>query len=159
MIVLGIDPGSIRTGYGAISTDGRRHVLLEHGVIKPPARAPLPERLHFVRSSVEELILRLRPEVLAVEDLYHAVNTRSALVLAHVRGVILEAGAACHIPVEAFPPATVKAQITGFGRAEKTQVAMMVQRLLDLPGQGEAGDASDALAVALCQAHRQSSLQ
>jgi crossover junction endodeoxyribonuclease RuvC len=74
------------------------------------------------------------------------------LVLGHVRGVILLAGAQAGLAIEAFPPATVKAQVTGFGRADKAQVAYMVTRLLDLPGEGEAGDAADALAVALCHA-------
>jgi crossover junction endodeoxyribonuclease RuvC len=101
------------------------------------------------------VIERLRPESLAVEDVFHSLNTRSALVLGHVRGVVLLAGAEAGLPVHAFPPAAVKIQITGFGRAEKSQVALMVARLLGLPGEGEAGDAADALAVALCLAHRQ----
>ena len=81
------------------------------------------------------------------------VHTRTALVLGHVRGVILLSAAQAGLPVHAFPPATVKLQITGFGRAQKSQVALMVARLLALPGDGEAGDAADALAVALCRAH------
>jgi crossover junction endodeoxyribonuclease RuvC len=85
---------------------------------------------------------------------FHAVNTRSALVLGHVRGVVLLAGAEAGLPVHAFAPAAVKVQITGFGRADKAQVALMVSRLLGLPGDGRAGDAADALAVALCLAHR-----
>ena len=88
-----------------------------------------------------------------MEDVFHAVNTRTALVLGHVRGVVLLAGAQAGLPVHEFAPATVKQQITGFGRAEKGQVAFMVARMLGLPGDGEAGDASDALAVALCHAH------
>ena len=91
--------------------------------------------------------------MLAVEDVFHAANARSALVLGHVRGVILLAGAEAMIPVRAFSPATVKVEVTGFGRAEKAQVALMVERLLGLSGNGEAGDAADALAVALCHAH------
>ena len=90
--------------------------------------------------------------MLAVEDVFHAVNTRSALVLGHVRGVILLAGAQAGLPVHEFPPATVKLQVTGYGRAEKRQVALMVARLLDLRDAGPAGDAADALAVALCHA-------
>jgi crossover junction endodeoxyribonuclease RuvC len=95
----------------------------------------------------------LQPEALAVEDCFHAANTRTALVLGHVRGVILLAGAEAGLPIHEFPPATVKVQVTGFGRAEKAQVALMIARLLDLPGAGEPGDAADALAVAVCQAH------
>jgi crossover junction endodeoxyribonuclease RuvC len=153
MIILGVDPGSLRTGYGVIETDGRRHALLEKGVVAAPASLPLAERLHVIHRGIAEVIARARPDALAVEDLFHAVNARSALVLGHVRGAVLLAGAAAGIPVSAFPPATVKVQVTGFGRAEKSQVAMMVARILGLDGDGEAGDASDALAVALCHAH------
>jgi crossover junction endodeoxyribonuclease RuvC len=124
-------------------------------VLAPPQRHSLPERLHAIHTGIAALIARLHPDMLAVEDLFHAVNARSALVLGHVRGVVLLAGAEAGLPVHAFPPATVKSQITGFGRAEKSQVALMVARLLDLPGHGEAGDAADALAVALCLAHLQ----
>lgn len=153
MIILGVDPGSLRTGYGAIESDGRRHRLLELGVLAPPAGRELPEKLRFIHEGLSAILARLRPDALAVEDLFHAANTRSALVLGHVRGVILLAGAQAGLPVHAFSPATVKAQITGFGRAEKQQVALMVGRLLSLPAELAAGDASDALAVALCRAH------
>jgi crossover junction endodeoxyribonuclease RuvC len=124
-------------------------------VLAPPPRDCLPDRLKAIHAGVAALIARLHPERLAVEDVFHALNTRSALVLGHVRGVVLLAGAEAGLPVHAFPPATVKHQITGFGRAEKAQVALMVARLLGLPGEGEAGDAADALAVALCLAHLQ----
>lgn len=153
MIILGVDPGSLRTGYGVIETDGRRHALLEKGVLAPASALPLAERLHVIHRGIAEVIARARPDALAVEDLFHAANARSALVLGHVRGAVLLAGAAAGIPVTAFAPATVKVQVTGFGRAEKAQVAMMVARILGLAGDGEAGDASDALAVALCHAH------
>jgi len=153
MIILGVDPGSRRTGFGVIATDGRRHHLLAQGVIAPPARSPLPEKLRAIHDGVRSLIERHAPDALAVEDVFHAANTRTALVLGHVRGVVLLAGAESGLPVHEFPPATVKVQVTGFGRAEKTQVALMVGRLLGLPGETAAGDAADALAVALCQAH------
>jgi crossover junction endodeoxyribonuclease RuvC len=153
MIILGVDPGSLRTGYGAIQTDGRRHRLLEKGVLLPPRRLALPERLRLIHVGVGELIARVGPDALAVEDVFHAVNTRTALVLGHVRGVILLAGAEAGVAIHEFPPATVKVQVTGFGRAEKHQVALMVSRILGLAGDGEAGDAADALAVAVCHAH------
>ena len=119
MIILGVDPGSLRTGYGVIETDGRRHALLEKGVVAPRAALPLAERLHVIHCGIAGVIARVRPDALAVEDVFHAANTRSALVLGHVRGAVLLAGAAAGIPVTAFPPATVKVQVTGFGRAEK----------------------------------------
>jgi crossover junction endodeoxyribonuclease RuvC len=154
MIILGVDPGSLRTGYGAIATDGHRHRLVEDGVLAPPQAAALHEKLRFLHDGIAAVIARLRPDCLAVEDVFHAVNARSALILGHVRGVVLLAGAEAGLPVHAFAPATVKLQVTGYGRAQKSQVALMVCRILGLAGDGVAGDATDALAVALCGAHR-----
>ncbi len=154
MIILGADPGSQRTGYGAIESDGRRHRLLAQGVIAPAARAGLPEKLRQIHAQLAELIARLQPGTLAVEGVFHAANTRSALVLGHVRGVVLLAGAQAGLPVSEFSPATIKSAVTGNGRAEKSQVAFMVTRLLGLPAAQPAGDATDALAVALCHAHQ-----
>jgi len=154
MLILGVDPGSFRTGYGVIDTDGRRHSLVEKGVVAPPHASDLTLRLRVIHEGVSRIIARLRPDALAVEDVFHAANARSALVLGHVRGVVLLAGAEAGLSVHAFAPATVKAQITGFGRAEKRQVALMVSRILALESDEEPGDAADALAVALCLAHR-----
>ena len=150
MIVLGVDPGSQRTGYGVVDTDGRRHRLVEQGTLAPGPRLSLPEKLRHIHVGLTDLIARVRPDALAVEDCFHAVNTRTALVLGHVRGVVLLAGAEAGLPVHEYPPATVKLQVTGSGRAEKGQVAFMVTRLLTLERAAEASDATDALAVALC---------
>lgn len=154
MLILGVDPGSLRTGYGAVDTDGRRHRLVEKGAIAPPRKAPLAERLRHIHAGISAVIDRLGPDLLAVEDVFHSANTRTALVLGHVRGVVLLAGSEAGLPVHEFPPATVKQQVTGFGRADKTQVAFMVTRTLGLSDPAEAGDATDALAVALCLACR-----
>jgi crossover junction endodeoxyribonuclease RuvC len=152
MIILGVDPGSRHTGYGVIDSDGRRHRLVEMGVLDPVPSQELPLRLHYIHAQLSALIGRLQPQVMAVEDVFHARSVRSALVLGQVRGVVLLAAAQCGLRVQSFPPATVKLQVTGHGQAEKSQVAFMVSHLLALPAQ-EAGDAADALAVALCQAH------
>ena len=152
MIVLGVDPGSVRTGFGAVETDGRRHRLIEMGVLAPGPRLCLAEKLRHIHAGVAGLIARLSPDALAVEDVFHAANTRTALVLGHVRGVVLLAGAQAGLPVHEYPPATVKQQVTGFGRAEKSQVAYMVTRMLALSEDAVPGDATDALAVALCLA-------
>lgn len=154
MILLGVDPGSLRTGWGVIRSDGRRHSLVEAGVLCPARRLALPDKLRYIHDGLAGLIARLSPEALAVEDVFHAANTRSALVLGHVRGVALLVGAEAGLPVHAFAPATVKAQVVGFGRAEKHQVALMVSRLLELKRDAAPGDAADALAVALCLACR-----
>ena len=158
MIVLGVDPGSLRTGYGVVETDGRRHRLIETGTLAPAKRLSLAEKLRDIHAGVSTLIARLGPDALAVEDVFHAANTRTALVLGHVRGVVLLAGAERGVPVHEYAPATVKQQITGFGRAEKSQVAFMVTRLLELAEDAEPGDATDALAVALCFACQQTSV-
>jgi crossover junction endodeoxyribonuclease RuvC len=150
MIVLGVDPGSQRTGYGAVETDGRVHRLIETGALVPGPRLALPEKLRHIHAGVCALIARLSPDALAVEDVFHSANTRTALVLGHVRGVVLLAGAGAGLPVHEYAPATVKQQVAGYGRAEKSQVAFMVTRLLQLPAEREPGDATDALAVALC---------
>ncbi len=151
MIILGIDPGSLRTGFGAIETDGRRHRLLEAGILTPPPRSALADRLRYLHAGIRDLIERLRPQALAVEDIFHAANTRSALVLGHVRGVILLAGSEAGLRILAFPPATVKAQVAGYGQAAKAQVAFMVARHLSLAEEPVA-DSADALAIALCAA-------
>jgi crossover junction endodeoxyribonuclease RuvC len=150
MLVLGVDPGSAHTGYGAVETDGRRHRLVEMGALAPGQRLLLPDKLRHIHDGVQALIERLRPDALAVEDVFHAANTRTALVLGHVRGVVLLAGSRAGVPVHEYPPAMVKQQVTGFGRAEKAQVAFMVTRLLELAADVAPGDATDALAVALC---------
>ncbi len=154
MRILGVDPGSQRTGYGAIETDGHAHRLVATGVLVPPSAHLLPERLHFLHARMARLIADIGPDVVAVEDVFHAANSRSALVLGHVRGVLLLAAAEAGLPVRAYPPATVKQHVTGSGRADKAQVAFMVRRLLALGESGaRPGDAADALAVALCAAH------
>jgi crossover junction endodeoxyribonuclease RuvC len=153
MIILGVDPGSTRTGYGLIACRARaRHELLDQGVLAPSARLPLPERLRIIHDGIRDLIATHRPDILAVEDVFHAINTRTALVLGHVRGVVLLAGAAAGLPVATYPPATVKMQVTGSGRADKTQVAYMISRHLKRSFPSKASDASDAVAVALCHA-------
>jgi crossover junction endodeoxyribonuclease RuvC len=157
LIVLGVDPGSLHTGWGAVETDGRLHRQLEMGAIAPDRRLSLPAKLRAIHDGIAALIARLHPDALAVEDVFHAANTRTALVLGHVRGVVLLAGAAQGLPIHEYPPATVKQQLTGFGRAEKVQVAFMVTRLLELARGAEPGDATDALAVALCFACHQAS--
>jgi crossover junction endodeoxyribonuclease RuvC len=155
LVILGVDPGTRSTGYGAIEAVADRARLIEHGTVTAPPRRPVEERLREIHRGISALIARLHPDILAVEDIFHAANTRTALILGHVRGVVLLAGAEAGLPIRAYSPATVKLEVTGSGRAEKEQVAYMVARHLGLEGRGEAGDAADALAVALCHAHRQ----
>ncbi len=152
MRILGVDPGTRRCGYGVIEADGGRLRYVECGVIEPPARAPLAERLAELASTLAELVTELAPQEVAVEDLFHGIDARAALTLGHARGVALAAAGAAKLPVHAYPPATVKRSVTGHGRAGKTQVGAVVRVLLQLKRVPRA-DAADALAVAICHAH------
>ena len=147
MIVLGIDPGSVTTGYGVIDT-GPVVRMLDGGVIRCDGRQALPERLQRIHAAVADVVARHRPQVMAVENLFNARNARSSLVLGHARGVILLAGAAAGLEVVEYAPREVKLALTGNGAAAKEQVRFMVMRLLGLR-ESPPLDQSDALAVAL----------
>lgn len=152
MLVFGIDPGTRFCGWGVIASgNALRHIA--SGLIRLDDAASLESRLAVLYEALAAQIARHVPEVVAVEDLFHQRNARSALVLGHARGVALLAAARAGIPVAAYPPATVKQAVTGSGRAEKDQVARMVAILLGVSA-FERADVSDALAVAICGALR-----
>jgi crossover junction endodeoxyribonuclease RuvC len=151
--IFGIDPGSVRTGFGCVDSDGSRHRLVACGAIAAPARLPFPERLLAIHTALVEQLARCRPDCVAVEALFHAVNARSALQLGHARGVVLLAATQAGLPIAEYPPAEVKRAVVGYGRAEKPQVQHMVTLLLGLDQAPEPLDVSDALAVAICHVH------
>lgn len=148
--MLGIDPGTAITGYGVVDYDGRTPTLVECGVIRTVARAPLPARLKHIHDGVTELVLRHAPTSMAVEDVFYARNVRTTVVLGHARGVILLAGETAGLSIEQFPPAAIKKAITGAGGATKEQVQFMVAKLLRLKHAPEPSDAADGVAAALC---------
>lgn len=153
MRVFGIDPGSERTGYGCVDTDGARHRLVTTGAVTSAASASLPDRLLNIHIRLAALIADCRPDCVAIENLFHAKNARSALVLGHARGVALLAAAEAGVPIAEYTPTEIKRAVVGYGRAEKHQVQQMVKLILgvtELPGPL---DASDALAVAICHVH------
>lgn len=156
MRVLGIDCGSERTGYGVIESDGAAHRLLIAGVICTSPRARFEARLLEISTGLRQLIRDQAPECAAVEGVFHAVNVKTALKLAHVRGIALLSIAEAGIDLAEYSPLEVKTSVVGYGRAAKGQVQMMVQSLLRLPERIESEDASDALAVAICHATRSS---
>jgi crossover junction endodeoxyribonuclease RuvC len=151
--VLGIDCGTERTGYGVIESDGVRHSMIDAGVITTDARQPLAARLLAIRDELRAVVERHLPDCAAVEDVFHAVNARSALKLAHVRGVALLLAAESRLPLGEYSPMEVKMSVVGYGRAEKAQVQLMVKSLMSLDRQLPE-DASDAVAVAICHATR-----
>ena len=157
MIIFGIDPGSERTGYGCIASDGRRHRLLACGTISAAPETGFADRLHAIHAGLVDLLAAHRPDCVAIENIFHARNVRSALKLGHARGVALLAASAAGIEIAEYTPAEVKRAVVGFGRAEKPQVAQMVKLLLGLDAAPSPHDAADAVAIAICHVHSSSS--
>jgi len=155
MLILGLDPGSLHTGYGLIEKRGSTLVTVEAGRISCPPAQSLPARLAHLALRLGELLARSRPDLAVVESPFHGLNVRSLIVLAQARGAILATVAGHGVEVREFSPAEVKMAVTGSGRAGKDQVARMVRLLLSLEDRNRlAVDATDALAVAICCAQR-----
>jgi crossover junction endodeoxyribonuclease RuvC len=152
MRVLGIDCGTERTGYGVIDSDGRRHIIVEAGTIRTSTREPLGARMAVIAAGLRDVITRLGPDAAAVEEVFHAVNTKSALKLAHVRGVALLILAEHKISCGEYSPLVIKRSVVGHGMAAKDQVEFMVRSLLGPETPAHQPDACDALAVAICHA-------
>jgi len=151
--VFGIDPGSGRTGYGCVETDGSRHRIVTCGAISTPADASFSEKLLRIHRGLVELIAEFQPESVAIENIFFATNVRSALKLGHARGVAMLAAAEAGLAVVEYTPAEIKRAVVGYGRAEKPQVQHMVKLLLGLAVVPSPHDAADALAVAICHVH------
>jgi crossover junction endodeoxyribonuclease RuvC len=154
MRILGIDPGSGSTGYGIIETDGSRHRMVLYGAIKTHPKKPFHERLLKIYTDLSELLAREKADMMAIEEVFHATNVQSALRLGHARGIALLVAAQNGLPVYEYSPLEIKSAVVGYGRAEKSQVQGMVRLLLNLPEIPTPDDASDALAIAICHAHK-----
>ena len=159
MRVLGIDCGTEYTGFGVVemASSGRLQCLA-CGAIRLSTRDPLPSRLSLVYRRLDELIHAHQPAQVAIEDVFYALNAKSALKLGQVRGVAMLAAAVAGLEVAEYAPLSIKSAVVGYGRAEKHQVQQMVTRLLDLAEPPEPTDASDALAIAICHLHTAATL-
>jgi crossover junction endodeoxyribonuclease RuvC len=153
--IFGIDPGSERTGYGCVETDGRRHRLIACGAITARPADGFPDRLARIHHELAARLVECQPDCVALESLFHAANVRSALKLGHARGVAMLAAVQAGCVVVEYTPAEIKRAVVGYGRAEKHQVAQMVKLLLGLAKPPTPHDATDALAVAICHMHSQ----
>jgi crossover junction endodeoxyribonuclease RuvC len=152
--VLGLDPALAgATGYGVVELDGSAARMLRFGALRFPSRVDFSARLREIHKMVSELVEEFTPDAVAVESVFTALNMRTALRLAEVRGVILLAAAQADIPSHSYSPREVKASITGRGSASKEQMQQMIKAQLGLCERPEPADAADALAVALCHAH------
>lgn len=153
MRVLGLDPGSRRTGFGVVERHGNAFRCLTHGHALPRPRTDLAQRIYTISERVGEVIDEFAPDTVAVEEAFYHESVHSTLVLGHVRGALMVAAVRRALPVVEYSPREVKMSVTGSGAAAKEQVAFMVKRLLAIQGPLSL-DASDALAVALCHLNR-----
>ncbi len=152
MRILGIDPGSRVTGYGIIEKGIKGIAGVGYGEIKPRSDASLTTALVTVYDELSRLIVEMKPDAMAVENIFYGKNVQSLIKLGHIRGVTLLAGAKQGVPVYEYSPLEIKKAVVGYGRAEKSQVQTMVKAILQLREKPTA-DAADALAVAICHAH------
>lgn len=155
LIVLGIDPGLRITGFGLIHEMSGQLTLIDAGTIRTTTDAEMDIRLGEIFFRLVEIITRHQPAISAIENVFQARNPASALKLGQARGVAIAACAQGRVPVFSYEPTMVKKSIVGVGRAEKSQVAFMVARLLGMAKAQWAVDASDALAVAICHVNQQ----
>lgn len=153
MLVLGLDPGLAITGYGFVEGDGDNLRALSYGVLRTSSHLPLAERLLQLHEGLSELLVRYRPDVVALEELFFSTNARTAITVGEARGVLLFTMAEASLKVVEYTPLQVKQAITGYGQADKAQVQQMVRLLLHLAEIPRPDDAADALAVSICHHH------
>ena len=152
MRILGIDPGIATIGFGLVEAERGSTRMVTYGTVTTPAGVPLSRRLYQISGDMEALIGKLKPEAIAVEELFFNTNITTGIAVAHGRGVILLSAEQCGVPLFEYTPSQVKMAVVGYGKAEKRQVMDMTRRLLNLQSVPRPDDAADALALALCHA-------
>ena len=150
MIILGIDPGLIKTGFGLLSINNNTPKMLDYGVIEPNKNDNLSKRLFTIHQDIETLISTYVPTIFSIEDIFYGINVKSALLLGQARGIAILSAAKHKIPIFEYSAKKVKQSLTGNGNADKTQVQYMVKHILKLDSLPSPLDASDALGIALC---------
>jgi crossover junction endodeoxyribonuclease RuvC len=153
VIILGIDPGTMVTGFGIISVAGSKFSAVDYGCIRPPAKLKLSDRYLVIFDALEALLEKYKPDAFVVETQYVDKNVQSAIKLGMARGIAIIAAKKKGIPVFEYAPSKAKNAVVGNGSASKTQVQKMVQLLLNLSELPEPEDAADALALAICHAN------
>jgi crossover junction endodeoxyribonuclease RuvC len=154
MRILGIDPGLQVCGYACLEAGGNKEKLIEAGVFRTAGGPPIEAKLNQIAEDTESLLQRFKPEIVAVEELYsHYTHPKTAILMGHARGVILQSCAAAGVEVRSFSATRIKKSITGNGRASKGQVQRTIQTLLSLSSVPEPSDVADAIAAALCCAN------
>ena len=154
MIILGVDPGTIITGYGVVQFNNNKLKHITNGIIKLPSNSTLPNKLKIIYTDLEKIIKFHKPDEFAIETAFYGKNIQSALKIGYARGVSLLAAVNNKIPVGEYSPAEVKKAVVGKGRASKEQVAFMINVILELKKIKMKTDESDALAIAICHAFK-----
>ena len=154
MLILGLDPGSRHTGFALLEAQADRLEAIDCGRFSSPAKQSVPRRLASLVKQLLEILERHSPQVAVLETPFHGLNSRSLVVLAEARGALLATLASREIDIEEYSPAEIKSTVAGNGRADKSQVARMVSIELGLDTRELSSDAADALAIAICYAHR-----
>ena len=158
MLILGIDPGYATTGFGVVQNMPGTLRLLNYGTITTPASLAFPKRLEMLYDDMTRLLDTVKPDAVAVEELFWGHNVTTGIGVSHGRGVILLAIAKSGVPLFEYTPGQVKQAVVGYGSAEKRQVMDMTRRILTMEKVARPDDAADAIAIALCHARSQSSL-
>jgi crossover junction endodeoxyribonuclease RuvC len=154
VVVLGVDPGTLVTGFAIIEKSGPRMRLLECGTVRTTAGSPLADRLRKIHEELRSLIERHRPDEFAIESAFYGKNAQSALKLGHARGVSILAATMSDIPTFEYTPREIKKAVAGNGHATKRQIQYMVRSILTLPDARMSTDTSDAIGTAICHLHR-----
>jgi crossover junction endodeoxyribonuclease RuvC len=154
MKVMGIDPGTLRVGYGVVEEKNSRFIAGRFGALSIPGKKPIAQRLKIIHESLYALLQEEAPHVVAVEEVFYGKSVKSAIRIGEGRAVAMLAAAQLNLPVFEYSPAVVKKAVTGKGGAHKVQVQNMVQAILNLPQKPDPSDAADALALAICHHHR-----
>ncbi len=152
MNILGIDPGIARTGWGIVESQKSKVKSQKYGCVETEAGLPVEKRLESIYDSLNSIIKENKPEVLVIEELFFNTNAKTAFVVGQARGVILLMAAQKNLPVFVYTPLQVKIAVTGYGRAEKSQIGQMVKTILGLKEIPKPDDTADALAIALTHA-------
>lgn len=153
MRVLGIDPGSETLGWGVVEGSGSKYSLVEFGTVKSNPRQAFSKRLARIFSEIEQVVARLQPQALAIEEAFYSINVNVAMKLGQVRGVMLLLAEQKGLDIAEYAPRLIKKTVVGYGNAEKQQVGEMVRLLLNLKAVPTPHDAADALAIAICHFH------
>jgi crossover junction endodeoxyribonuclease RuvC len=159
MRVLGIDCGSQSTGFGIVDSDGQDHRVVAFGALRLPAKDAFSHKLLEIHKKVAELIHDHAPDFVAVEDQFYLTNFKSVMKLGAIKGAVILAAAQADVPIIEYSPLAIKNAVTGYGRAEKHQVQVMVRNILRLEEEPKPHDAADALALAICHIHTLSTQQ